>query len=130
MRLYYHFGQVESATATESDIETSISTIRELYANGVPLFTKDAIRDVVQQLDALAERGWHTAAQEGARIAVKRLDGTIVEFAVETGSVRYSYMSDDSDSDTDRDTADSARAKNKRLLEAVMYVLRHSLTRK
>ncbi|WEW58642.1 hypothetical protein PRK78_004110 [Emydomyces testavorans] len=54
--------------------------IRSLYEAGCPLFTKDAIRDVSEQLKQNGDTG-----QE---ILIKGLDGTIVDFNIETGGTQ------------------------------------------
>jgi hypothetical protein len=49
------------------------------FAEGQPFFTKDAIRDVRDQINRFTEKG--------QKITVEGLDGVAVEFVVETGRV-------------------------------------------
>jgi hypothetical protein len=52
------------------------SDIQLLYDAGTPLFTKDAIQDVLQQLESSAKRVW-----------IKGLNGVMTEFDIESGRV-------------------------------------------
>jgi hypothetical protein len=64
----------------------TISKILALYDEGIPFFTKAAIRDVYQQLKA--------AGPERRMISVTGVDGRVVKCRVEVGT---SYDSDDPD---------------------------------
>jgi hypothetical protein len=54
-------------------------TIQSCYEAGEPLFTKHAIKDIIRQLEA-ADNGVN-------QISVIGLDGSTVDFAIETGRV-------------------------------------------
>jgi hypothetical protein len=61
--------------------------IRSLYLAGAPLFTKQLILDVADQLQKL----------QGSlgTIFVKGVNGAMVEFAIETGRIHYSWADND-----------------------------------
>jgi hypothetical protein len=66
-----------------TSIEEATSKIHSLVDTGQPLFTKEVLREVGQQL-----RNAHN--KDGQKISVKGLDGFIVEFAIETGDIHKS----------------------------------------
>ncbi len=53
-----------------------VSRIRSMYDAGVPFFTKEAIRDLAQQLER--------AGTTGQKVSVRRLDGVMVDFDINT----------------------------------------------
>lgn len=53
------------------------SKIRSLYDAGTPLYTKEAIRDIDQQLEKCVQRG--------EKVLVRGLDGIMVDFEIESG---------------------------------------------
>ena len=73
----------EAPVVTENDHDTvqrltEIHTAnRSFYLSGAPLFTREIIRDVSQQLKKLEGKA--------GKVSVRGLDGVIVEFPVETG---------------------------------------------
>lgn len=74
-----------SASPIEDDIDATRklahihADIQFLYLSGVPLFTKEAIRNVSCQLNELGGKS--------GKVYVKALNGILVEFNVETGRV-------------------------------------------
>jgi hypothetical protein len=55
-----------------------VAKIKELYSTGIPLFTKDSIRDIHQQL---------LKGKNGDKVSVLNLDGTKSEFKIGIGEV-------------------------------------------
>ncbi|KAI9770346.1 MAG: hypothetical protein M1839_003223 [Geoglossum umbratile] len=55
----------------------AISKIQWLYDSGTPLFTKETIRDLCQQLEKFSKKG--------EKVSVRGLDGVAVDFEVENG---------------------------------------------
>ncbi|KAM5471966.1 hypothetical protein MauCBS54593_003373 [Microsporum audouinii] len=64
---------------TEVNIKQVKSTIKALYDNGAPFFTKDALREIQEQLKG--------DLRVGQKISVRGLDGVTVEFDVIAGQV-------------------------------------------
>lgn len=64
---------------TGVNIKQVKSTIKALYDNGVPFFTKDALREIQEQLEG--------DLRVGQKISVRGLDGVTVEFDVIAGQV-------------------------------------------
>jgi hypothetical protein len=62
------------------EIATIRANIRSAFLSGTPLFTKECIRHVCQQLRELNGKA--------GKVYVKGLNGNIVEFPVEPGRVR------------------------------------------
>lgn len=60
-------------------IAKAISTIRVMYDEGVPLYTKETLSNVSQQIEDVKNGR--------SKIYVKGLDGGTVEFNIETGLV-------------------------------------------
>jgi hypothetical protein len=53
--------------------------IRSIFDAGVPFYTKDAIREICQQIEK--------SSKKGQKISVRALDGVHVDFEVHTGQV-------------------------------------------
>lgn len=62
-------------TPVRSRAEANLK-IRDLYDAGIPFFTKEAIRDVYQQLKK---------PRKDQKISVKGLDGVFVDFEMQNG---------------------------------------------
>lgn len=56
--------------------EEALTRLDEFYTSGVPFFTKDSIRSVWEQ--------FQRPVGKSSKIAVKALDGSIVEYTVKT----------------------------------------------
>lgn len=67
--------------------EEARSTVQSLFEKCDPLFTREALREVSQQL----KRAYKGEIQE---IKVKGLDGVTIEFPVETGQIHDSREPD------------------------------------
>lgn len=63
--------------AEEGEIADMTSKIRSLYDAGTPLYTKEAIQDIDQQLEKCVHRG--------EKVLVRGLDGIMVDFEIESG---------------------------------------------
>ncbi|KAL1957077.1 hypothetical protein VTO42DRAFT_6335 [Malbranchea cinnamomea] len=63
----------------EPTLAKIVSKIQSLYDEGVPLFTRESIRDVYEQLKE--------SNGSGRQISVRALDGTIVKYTLNVGSV-------------------------------------------
>lgn len=61
-------------------MQQAIQKIREVYDSGTAFFTKDAIRDIVQQIEK-AERG------QVKKVSIMGVDGILVQLSVKTGEV-------------------------------------------
>jgi len=60
--------------------------IRALYDAGIPFYTKESLREVCQQLEKCPERG--------QKISIKGVNGTMVDFEIETGRILGAADSD------------------------------------
>ncbi|KAK4190876.1 hypothetical protein QBC35DRAFT_471252 [Podospora australis] len=60
-----------------TNIAADIFQVRRIYDSGVPFFTKQALRDVVRQLEG----------NKNNKVVITGLDGKEVEFRIETGKV-------------------------------------------
>jgi hypothetical protein len=69
-----------------TSVEEAISKINSLIDAGEPLFTREKLREVCQQL-----RKFHCKANS-QKISVKGLDGVTVEFAIETEDTHKSSL--------------------------------------
>lgn len=73
----HHMDKMISAGETVRKITAATAKIRSLFEAGVPFYTKEAIRNVLQQLERSGEKG--------QKVSVRGLDGVIVDFEIETG---------------------------------------------
>ncbi|KAL1859825.1 hypothetical protein VTK73DRAFT_7445 [Phialemonium thermophilum] len=72
---------LESArSSNKEEMQQAVQKIREMYDSGLPFFTKDALRETMQQMENI-EKG-----QPGT-VSVRGLDGTIAQFSVQTGEI-------------------------------------------
>jgi hypothetical protein len=76
MHIYATFSDDPPQAGEKTKSET-VSKIVALYDEGVPFFTKEAIRHVYQQLKA--------AGPECRKVSVTGVDGRVVEFSMDVG---------------------------------------------
>ena len=69
-------GVLEETTKARREVS---SHLRALYGAGVPVYSREMIRDVLNQLQSGHQK-----------VLVKGLDGNIVDFAIETGQISES----------------------------------------
>ena len=69
-----------TAAEKREELEAANRLIQAKYDAGVPFFTKDVFRDVVQQLES--------ESNPGRRVSITGLDGLAVHFPIETGTSR------------------------------------------
>jgi hypothetical protein len=76
-----HAQDVRSAQLEK--MEQIVAKIREIYDSGTPLFTKKAIRNIMEQIDDI-ERS------RLGKVSIEGIDGTAVQFKLRTGEVEPS----------------------------------------
>jgi hypothetical protein len=75
----YHRDGATLAEETTTETTEATLKIRSLFDAGIPFYTKEAIRDVCQQLEKLGE------SESRQKVSVRGLDGVIVDFDIESG---------------------------------------------
>ncbi|KAI9166400.1 hypothetical protein HJFPF1_02501 [Paramyrothecium foliicola] len=85
---------VREREPTEESVPKELEHIQALYDNGKPLFTKEAIREVVRAFDAA-----FTPDNADGRVTVNGFDGVQVEHRLVTGQVSPILAGFDSKSD-------------------------------
>lgn len=78
-----HGYPVEPGEEPPKEITDAFAVIQSLYDAGTPLYTKEAIRDVWQQLESCRADGYKI----GQKVSVKALNGENVDFEIQTGRV-------------------------------------------
>lgn len=73
----------KGSSLTDTQVHEAITDIRRRYEAGVPFYTKETIRKLAQQLECARER----QHSDGDMISVKALDGTAVDFKIESGRI-------------------------------------------
>ena len=79
----------ESSVVETLAMTRAMLKVRSLYNEGTPLFTKEAIRDLDQQLEKSHERG--------QKVSVRGMDGAKMEFQLETGRTLPTQEGSDSE---------------------------------
>ena len=69
--------------------EEAVARIDELYASGIPFFSKESIRAVLKQIQSLSALG--------DKILVKGVDGAMVEFEINVGGIHQTRSLEDDD---------------------------------
>ena len=79
-----------SSTYSPEELEERLSEdnskVLSMYDAGVPFFTKEALRDVYQQLKQ--------ATEYGQKVSVRALDGAVVDFKILTGYIQPRHTPD------------------------------------
>ena len=73
----------KASLLTNTQVHTAIADIRRWYEAGMPFYTKENIRKLAQQLE-LAQKSQRS---DGRTICIRALDGTVVDFKIESGEV-------------------------------------------
>ncbi|KUI72335.1 hypothetical protein VM1G_08043 [Cytospora mali] len=83
---YFNLTDAE-LSAIEAETRQVADRVRELYANGVPFFTRSAIQDLVHQIDRATQRFQDEgpAGICGQTFSLQGLDGKTVEVDIEIG---------------------------------------------
>jgi hypothetical protein len=68
-----------------------VKRLVELYDQGVPFFSKDVFRNVLDQLQHCRANPSLPSGVEAHTISIPAVNGTVVEFELETGSVKPRY---------------------------------------
>lgn len=74
-----------------SDLQEAAKTLRAMYRDGAPFFTKDAIRKLVRQIDnsnSGIEHGKESREGRPRYFSIEGLDGKTVEIENETGTTQ------------------------------------------
>ncbi|KUI60303.1 hypothetical protein VP1G_07521 [Cytospora mali] len=75
-------------SAREVDARQVAGTVRELYTNGIPFFTRSAIRALVRQIDCATQlyQDEGASAINGQKFTIQAVDGKTVELDVQIGN--------------------------------------------
>lgn len=104
---------------TEVESDEAKSFVKKAYDDGVPLFTKSALREIQKQLKG--------DLRAGQKVSIKSIDGVPVEFDVKTGEVVLSGINSEyvayvlSSLLIERSNVDSKIVSFKRMRPSVYY---------